>query len=80
MFVGLCGFHRRGYSVCDCVCVILRSCVCACSYLAQRYEDAASDFEQARLVDPDNPNLVINYSRLHEIECIVLCAAGEEPL
>lgn len=44
-----------------------------------RYDKAAADFEQARAVDPDNPTLIVNYSRLHEIECIILCAAGEEP-
>ena len=44
-----------------------------------RYDKAAADFEQARILSPDDPNLVVNYSRLHEVEVIVLCAAGEEP-
>lgn len=45
----------------------------------KRYDEAAADFEAARAADPDNPHLVVNYSQLHEVDCIVLCAAGEEP-
>ena len=45
----------------------------------RRYEDAAADFEAARRLQPDNPHLVVNYSQIHDIHVIVLCAAGEEP-
>jgi tetratricopeptide (TPR) repeat protein len=45
----------------------------------REYERAADDFEAAKAADPGNPHLVVNYSQLHEVECIVLCAAGEEP-
>ncbi len=44
-----------------------------------RYDMAANDFETARLLDPKNPNLVVNYSQLHTLECVVLCPAGQEP-
>lgn len=40
---------------------------------------AADDFEVAKMLDPDNPNLVLNYKDLRETECIVLCPAGDEP-
>lgn len=49
-------------------------------FLLPRYTEAANDFEAARLADPDNPTLVVNYSRLHEVEVIVLCGAGMEPI
>ena len=44
-----------------------------------KYEAAAEDFETARMLQPTNPHLVVNYSTLHEVETIILCAAGEEP-
>jgi len=44
-----------------------------------RYETAAEDFETARMLQPTNPHLMVNYSTLHEVETIILCAAGEEP-
>jgi hypothetical protein len=34
---------------------------------------------QARQLEPDNPDLVVNYSQLHGIDVIELCIAGEEP-
>ncbi len=40
---------------------------------------AAADFESAKLLDPHNPRLVVKYKKLKHIECIVLCAPGEEP-
>lgn len=45
----------------------------------KQYEQAASDFETARMLQPKNPHLVVNYSALHEMDTIILCAAGEEP-
>ncbi len=44
-----------------------------------KHEAAAEDFETARMLQPTNPHLVVNYSTLHEVETIILCAAGEEP-
>jgi tetratricopeptide (TPR) repeat protein len=44
-----------------------------------KYEAAAEDFETARMLQPTNPHLVVSYSTLHEVETIILCAAGEEP-
>ena len=31
------------------------------------------------MLDPGNPHLVVNYSHLHALECIVLCPPGQEP-
>lgn len=51
----------------------------AFSYKAQgKYELAATDFEKAKLVDPLDPSLVVNYSKLDKIDVIVLCKPGEE--
>ncbi|CAK4778815.1 unnamed protein product, partial [Aphanomyces euteiches] len=38
----------------------------------------ADDLEKAKLLDPLNPKLVTNYKTLHDIECVVLCAPGQE--
>ncbi|CAK4085207.1 unnamed protein product, partial [Aphanomyces euteiches] len=38
----------------------------------------ADDLEKAKLLDPLNPKLVTNYKALHDIECVVLCAPGQE--
>lgn len=40
---------------------------------------AALDFEKARSLEPDNPLLVVNYTQIHAVEVIELCAAGAEP-
>lgn len=45
----------------------------------KRFEEAAEDFETAKRLDPMNPHLIVNYSQIHDIHVIVLCAAGEEP-
>ena len=45
----------------------------------KQFEQAADDFETAKRLDPMNPHLVVNYSQIHDIHVIVLCAAGEEP-
>ena len=42
------------------------------------YEKAADDFETAKLMDPTNPDLVVNYTTVHDAECIVLCDPGRE--
>lgn len=42
------------------------------------YPEAADDFEKAKLLDPLNPKLVVNYKKLKGITCIVLCKPGEE--
>jgi len=42
------------------------------------FDKAADDFETAKMLAPDNPHLVLNYSRIHDTEVVVLCAAGEE--
>ena len=44
-----------------------------------RYEQAATDFENARRISPESQYLVVNYTTLSDIDTIVLCAAGEEP-
>ncbi|KAF1328316.1 Mitochondrial import inner membrane translocase subunit tim16, partial [Globisporangium splendens] len=41
-------------------------------------QDAASDFEATKLLDPANLQLVVNYKEIKGTECIVLCAPGEE--
>ncbi|RLN61029.1 hypothetical protein BBJ29_004164 [Phytophthora kernoviae] len=42
------------------------------------FKTAASDLQTARLLDPNNLQLVVNYKELHDVECIVLCAPGKE--
>lgn len=42
------------------------------------FDKAADDFEKAKLLDPLNPKLVINYKKLKGINCIVLCNPGLE--
>ena len=44
------------------------------------YDKAAEDFEEAKSLDPLNPNLVVNYKKLHGVGCIVLCHPGEEKI
>ena len=44
----------------------------------KRYAEAVEDFEKARTLDPMNPALVVNYKRMKEVECIVLCEPGDE--
>ncbi|KAF0696326.1 Aste57867_12885 [Aphanomyces stellatus] len=41
-------------------------------------EASAADIEKAKLLDPKNPRLMVTYKNLHDTECIVLCAPGEE--
>ena len=36
------------------------------------------NFEKARVLDPMNPALAVNYKKLKGINCIVLCEPGEE--
>ena len=53
----------------------------AFAYKSMReYEMAAEDFERAKELDPENPNLAINYRNLYDVECIVLCDSGNEPV
>ncbi|KAG2769552.1 hypothetical protein JG687_00003836 [Phytophthora cactorum] len=42
------------------------------------FKAAAHDLQTARLLDPNNLQLVVNYKELRYVECIVLCAPGEE--
>lgn len=44
------------------------------------YDRAAEDFERARALDPNNPNLAINYRNIGDVECIILVDAGREPV
>jgi tetratricopeptide (TPR) repeat protein len=46
----------------------------------KEYDRAAEDFEKAKELDPENPHLAVNYRNLYDVECIVLCDAGQEPL
>lgn len=39
----------------------------------KRFAEAANDFESAKDLDPLNPKLVVNYKKLKEVDCIVLC-------
>ncbi|OQR90139.1 hypothetical protein ACHHYP_05782 [Achlya hypogyna] len=43
-----------------------------------RHEEAAADLHKARLLDPTNPRLMVNFKELHGTDCIVLCAPGDE--
>ncbi len=52
---------------------------CYHNAIPRSYDLAANDFEEARMLDPGNPHLVVNYSHLHALECIVLCPPGQEP-
>lgn len=36
------------------------------------------DFEKAKLLDPMNEKLLVNYKMLKNVECIVLCEPGDE--
>ncbi|KAK1945134.1 TPR repeat-containing protein [Phytophthora citrophthora] len=42
------------------------------------FKAAAHDLQTARLLDPNNLQLVVNYKELRDVECIVLCAPGKE--
>ncbi|ETN10162.1 hypothetical protein PPTG_10867 [Phytophthora nicotianae INRA-310] len=42
------------------------------------FKAAAHDLQTARLLDPNNLQLVVNYKELRDVECIVLCPPGEE--
>lgn len=39
---------------------------------------AAADFETAKLLDPTNLQLVVNYRELGDTECVILCDPGQE--
>ncbi|RLO09886.1 hypothetical protein DYB28_009434 [Aphanomyces astaci] len=41
-------------------------------------QESAADIETAKLLDPTNPQLMVNYKALHDTECIILCAPGHE--
>ncbi|TMW56392.1 hypothetical protein Poli38472_006402 [Pythium oligandrum] len=43
-----------------------------------RVREAASDIETAKLLDPSNPRLVVNYNEIKDTECIILCEPGQE--
>ena len=44
----------------------------------RQYSLGVSDFEQAKLLDPLNPKMIVNYKKIHGVSCIVLCKPGEE--
>lgn len=44
----------------------------------RRYAEGVNDFEQAKLLDPLNPKMIVNYKKIKGISCIVLCKPGEE--
>ena len=44
----------------------------------KNYAQGAEDFEKAKELDPLNPKMVVNYKKLKNISCIVLCKPGEE--
>ncbi|TYZ56905.1 hypothetical protein PybrP1_006071 [[Pythium] brassicae (nom. inval.)] len=39
---------------------------------------AAADFEAAKMLDPTNLQLVVNYHELRDTECVILCPPGQE--
>jgi len=39
---------------------------------------ASEDFERAKQLDPSNPDLVVNYRRIHDTDVVVLCDPGGE--
>lgn len=43
-----------------------------------RLEDAASDLETAKQLDPTDLQLVVNYKEIKDTECIELCRPGDE--
>ncbi|KAJ1620452.1 hypothetical protein T492DRAFT_635176 [Pavlovales sp. CCMP2436] len=43
------------------------------------FNQAADDFEGAKLLAPRAPELVLSYARIHAIDTIELCAPGDEP-
>ena len=44
----------------------------------QRYAESVEDFEKARSLKPYDPALVVNYKKLQNVTCIVLCEPGDE--
>jgi Tfp pilus assembly protein PilF len=45
----------------------------------KEWSKAADDFEEAKDLAPLDPKMVVNYKRIKEVLCIVLCLPGEEP-
>lgn len=39
---------------------------------------AAADLEAAKMLDPTNLQLVVNYRELRDTECVILCPPGQE--
>ena len=46
----------------------------------KKYAEAVTDFETAKNLDPLEPKMVVNYKKLKEIGCIVLCEPGDEKI
>ena len=44
----------------------------------KNFEQAAEDFEKAKILDPMNPKMIVNYKKLKGISCIILCKPGNE--
>jgi tetratricopeptide (TPR) repeat protein len=44
----------------------------------KKYQLAANDFEQAKILDPLNPKLQLNYLKIHGVQYIKLCEPGFE--
>ena len=47
---------------------------------AEFYQLAVEDFEKAKMLDPMNEKLLVNYKMLKNVECIVLCEPGDEKI
>jgi len=43
-----------------------------------QFLEAATDFEEAKKLDPKNPRLIVNYQRIYDVNYIKLCNPGEE--
>jgi len=46
----------------------------------KKYDQAVNDFEMAKNLDPLEPKMVVNYKKLKDISCIVLCEPGDEKI
>ena len=44
-----------------------------------KFDESAKDFEDARLLQPLNPRLVINYFQMRDCPFIELVCPGQEP-
>ena len=46
----------------------------------KEYGKGANDFEKAKELDPENPQLVVNYKKIYNIKFIKICDPGQEQI